>query len=86
MIKLNEPTRQFLIDRAGNLYYDRLLFPEARRAAVNWIRLALRFARQAGDEDLYRRICDVSSFEIDESHCSAAVGLHGTARLHRKGG
>lgn len=89
-MKINESMRQFIIDRAENLYYDGLLFPKVRRATINWICLALRLARQAGDEDLYRQICsvcneNVSSLGIDESYCSTAVGLHGTARLHRKG-
>lgn len=58
-MKINESMRQFIIDRAENLYYDGLLFPKVRRATINWICLALRLARQAGDEDLYRQICSV---------------------------
>lgn len=66
-MKINEPTRQFMIDRAQTLYYEARQFPKTRRVAVNWICRALRLARQAGDADLYRQISRVNASRIDES-------------------
>jgi len=53
---INEPMRQFLIDRAQTLYYEARQFPKTRRVAENWICQALRLARRAGDMELYRQI------------------------------
>lgn len=55
-MKINEPMRQFLIDRAQTLYYEARQFPQTRRVAENWICRALRLAKQAGDMELYRQI------------------------------
>ena len=55
-MKINEPMRQFLIDRAQTLYYEARQFPQTRRVAENWICRALRLARRAGDAELYWRI------------------------------
>lgn len=62
-MKINESMRQFIIDRAENLYYDALLFPKVRSAAANWRHLALRFARRAGDEDLCRWLLHIGALE-----------------------
>jgi len=64
-MKINEPMRQFLIDRAQTLYYEALHFPKTRRVAVNWICQALRLARRAGDMELYRQIAH------KDAHCGA---------------
>jgi len=53
---INEPMRQFLIDRAQTLCYEARQFPKTWRVAANWIRQALRLAKQAGDMELYRQI------------------------------
>lgn len=55
-MKVNEPMRQFMIDRAATLYYEAQRFPETRFVTAHWILRALRLARQAGDADLYRSI------------------------------
>jgi len=67
---INEPMRQFLIDRAQTLYYEARQFPKTRRVAENWIRLALRFAKQVGDMELYRQtlivapLCDAKTEKL----------------------
>jgi len=53
---INEPMRQFLIDRAQTLHYEALQFPKTRHVAENWIRQARRLAKQAGDAELYRQL------------------------------
>jgi len=60
-MKINEPMRQFLIDRAQTLYYEARQFPKTRRVAENWICQALRLARRAGDMELYRQIAHSES-------------------------
>jgi len=55
-MKINEPMRQFLIDRTQTLYYEARQFPKTRRVAENWICRALRLARRAGDVELYWQI------------------------------
>jgi len=54
---MNEPMRQFLIDRAQTLYYEARQFPKTWRVASNWICRALRLAKWAGDMELYWQIC-----------------------------
>jgi len=61
-MKINEPMRQFLIDRTQTLYYEALKFPKTRRVAENWICRALRLARRAGDMELYRQISHSEHF------------------------
>jgi len=56
-MKINEPMRQFLIDRSQTLYHEARQFPKTRRVAENWICRALSLARRAGDVELYRQIC-----------------------------
>jgi len=53
---MNEPMRQFLIDRAQTLYYEARQFPKTRHVAVNWICRALHLARRMGDMELYWQI------------------------------
>jgi len=53
---MNEPMRQFLIDRAQTLYYEARQFPKTRHVAVNWICRALHLARRMGDMGLYWQI------------------------------
>jgi len=55
-MKINEPMRQFLIDRSQTLYYEARQFPKTRRVAENWICRALSLARRAGDMELYWQI------------------------------
>jgi len=53
---INEPMRQFMIDRAQTLSYEARQFPQTRRVAENWICRALSLARRAGDMELYWQI------------------------------
>lgn len=59
--------RQFMIDRAGTLYYEARQFPQTWRVAVNWICRALYIAKQTGDMDLYRQILHANDPRSDES-------------------
>lgn len=56
-MKINEPMRQLLIDRAQTLCYEARQFPKTRRVAANWICRALNLARREGDVEMYRQIC-----------------------------
>lgn len=72
-MKINEPMRQFMIDRAQTLHYEARQFPQTRRVAVNWIRRALRLAGQARDADLYRSIAAAQTLLLRRRRSIAAA-------------